>query len=157
MLAKLLAGGFIATVVLTTTLRMANELGLTRIDIPFLIGTAITANRTRAKVVGYGLHFGSGLVFAFIYGAILTVLDVAQWWSGALLGLAHALFFGTAILNVLLPLIHPRMGTSLSAANSTPLLEPPGFMLINYGRGTPIVTILAHMAYGALIGYFVGR
>jgi hypothetical protein len=151
MLVKLLTGGFVATVVLTTTLRMADELGLTRMDIPFLLGTVITANRARAKAVGYGLHFVSGLVFAFIYGAILIVLDATQ------LGLAHALFFGTAILNVLLPLIHPRMGTSLSAANSTPLLEPPGFMLINYGRGTPIVTILAHMAYGAIIGYSVGR
>jgi hypothetical protein len=157
MLVKLLTGGFVATVVLTTTLRMADELGLTRMDIPFLLGTVITANRARAKAVGYGLHFVSGLVFAFIYGAILIVLDATQWWWGALLGLAHALFFGTAILNVLLPLIHPRMGTSLSAANSTPLLEPPGFMLINYGRGTPIVTILAHMAYGAIIGYSVGR
>lgn len=157
MLVKLLTGGFVATVVLTTTLRMADELGLTRMDIPFLLGTVITANRARAKAVGYGLHFVSGLVFAFIYGAILIVLDATQWWWGALLGLAHALFFGTAILNVLLPLIHPRMGTSLSTANSTPLLEPPGFMLINYGRGTPIVTILAHMAYGAIIGYSVGR
>jgi hypothetical protein len=46
------------------------------------------------------------------------------------------------------------MGTPTTAANSTPLLEPPGFMLLNYGRSTPVVTLVAHMAYGALVGGF---
>jgi len=27
-------------------------------------------------------------------------------------------------------------------------------MLLNYGRATPIATVLAHMAYGAVIGFF---
>jgi hypothetical protein len=47
------------------------------------------------------------------------------------------------------------MGTTTSAADSTPLLEPPGFMLLNYGRPTPVLTLLGHMAYGAIIGAFV--
>ena len=48
-----LAGGFAGTLVLTTVLRAASEARLTRIDLPFLLGTAVTANRGRAKVVGY--------------------------------------------------------------------------------------------------------
>ena len=43
-----LAGGFVGTLVLTTALRTANELGLTRVDLPFLLGTAFTA-RSRAR------------------------------------------------------------------------------------------------------------
>jgi hypothetical protein len=69
-------------------------------------------------------------------------------------GLLHALFAGTTLVNLLLPLVHPRMGTSMSAADSAPLLESPGFMLLNYGRATPMVTILAHLAYGAIVGVF---
>jgi hypothetical protein len=68
----------------------------------------------------------------------------------------HALFAGTALVNVLLPAVHPRMGTPFSAADSAPLLEAPGFMLLNYGRRTPLVTILAHLAYGAVVGWFIG-
>jgi hypothetical protein len=34
------------------------------------------------------------------------------------------------------------------------LLQPPGFMALNYGRQTPIVTIAAHVAYGMIIGAF---
>ena len=37
-----LAGGFIGTLVLTTGLRAATELRLTRIDLPFLLGTVFT-------------------------------------------------------------------------------------------------------------------
>jgi len=43
-----LAGGFIGTLVLTTGLRAANELGLTRVDLPFLLGTAVTSDRSKA-------------------------------------------------------------------------------------------------------------
>ena len=43
-----LAGGFVGTLVLTTALRTANELGLTRVDLPFLLGTATTGDRARA-------------------------------------------------------------------------------------------------------------
>ena len=46
------------------------------------------------------------------------------------------------------------MGSELSAADSSPLLEPPGFLMLNYGRGTPIATLLAHIAYGAIVGGF---
>ena len=28
-------------------------------------------------------------------------------------------------------------------------------MLLNYGRPTPVLTVLAHMAYGAIVGAFV--
>ena len=59
-------------------------------------------------------------------------------------------------VHVLLPVVHPRMGTPFSAANTAPLLEPPGFLLLNYGRATPIVTVLAHVVYGGIVGTFVG-
>jgi hypothetical protein len=46
------------------------------------------------------------------------------------------------------------MGTSLSAADSQPLLEPPGFLILNYGRRTPLVTVIGHVLYGAIVGGF---
>ncbi len=149
-----LAGGFLGTLVLTTMLRGASELRLTRIDLPFLLGTAFTEDRARAKALGYLLHFVNGLLFALVYYAIFRAIGHAGWWLGAVFGLAHALFAGTALVNILLPVVHPRMGTSASAANRLALLEPPGFMMLNYGLGTPIVSAGAHVIYGALVGGF---
>ena len=151
-----LLGGFLGTVVLTTTLRAAGELGLTRMDLPFLLGTAVSTDRVRAKLLGYGLHFVFGLVFALGYYAVFVVVDRSGILLGALLGLLHGIFAGTALVNILLPVVHPRMGTGLDAAGQHPLLEPPGFMLVNYGRQTPLATIVAHIAYGAIVGGFVG-
>lgn len=150
-----LVGGLAGTVVLTTMLRAASELGWTRMDIPFLLGTALTEDRVRAKAVGYVLHFVFGLLFALVYYAIFRVIDESGFLLGGVFGLVHALFAGSALVNVLLPAVHPRMGTGFTAAGAAPLLEPPGFLLLNYGRSTPLATVVAHVAYGAIVGGFV--
>ncbi len=148
------AGGFVGTLVLTSGMRAASELRLTRIDLPFLLGTILTADRVRAKAIGYLLHFVAGLGFALVYHAVFTAIGRSGWVLGAVFGLCHAVFAGTALVNVLLPVVHPRMGTPFTAATSAPLLEPPGFLMLNYGLSTPVVTVLTHVAYGTLVGGF---
>lgn len=150
-----LAGGVVGTLVLTSMLRAASELGLTRMDLPFLLGTAVTENRVRAKAAGYGIHAGFGLLFAVGYWAIFSAIDESGWLVGAALGLVHGVFAATALVNVLLPLVHPRMATPLTGADRSPLLEAPGFLMLNYGRATPAVTLAGHVAYGAIVGGFV--
>jgi hypothetical protein len=147
-----LAGGLIGTVVLTTGLRLAQVLGWTRMDIPLLLGTAFTHRRSRAAAIGYAIHFLNGLIFASLYGLVFVVLDEAGWLFGAVLGVVHAFFAGGALVNVLLPAVHPRMGKPWTDARATPILEPPGFMLMNYGRATVVVTLLLHVVYGAIVG-----
>jgi hypothetical protein len=149
-----LAGGFVGTLVLTTALRTANELGVTRIDLPFLLGTAFTADRARAKAVGYLLHLAAGEAFALVYYAVFDAIDTNGWALGALFGLLHGVVSSTALVSALLPAVHPRMGSSLSAADSSPLLEPPGFLMRNYGRRTLIATLVSHAAYGTIVGGF---
>jgi hypothetical protein len=151
-----LAGGFVGTLVLTTALRMANELGLTRVDLPFLLGTALTGDRARAKALGYLLHLVAGGVFALVYYALFAAINASGWPLGALFGLLHGIVTATAVVSILLPVVHPRMGSALSAAASSPLLEPPGFLMRNYGRGTPVATLVAHVAYGAIVGGIMG-
>jgi len=49
------------------------------------------------------------------------------------------------------------MGTPWSDAEETPLLEPPGFLLDNYGSRTAIGNLVAHLLYGAIVGGFAGH
>ncbi|HEU4449238.1 MAG TPA: hypothetical protein VFR63_04540 [Gaiellaceae bacterium] len=155
MIGGALVGGLAGTLVLTTLLRAASELGLTRIDLPFLLGTAVTEDRVRAKAIGYLLHFVFGLLFALAYWAVFVVVDDSGILLGAAFGFVHALFAASALVSVLLPTVHPRMGSGFDAAGSAPLLEPPGFFLLNYGRQTPLVTVVAHVVYGGIVGGFV--
>ena len=150
-----LIGGMAGTLVLTSLLRAATELRRTRIDLPFLLGTVVTADRQRAKLVGYLLHLVAGLLFSLVYYLGFVGLGRAGWLLGAGFGVIHGGFAMTALVNVLLPANHPRMGSSLSSVDSTALLEAPGFLMLNYGRATPIVTLIAHVMYGAIVGGFV--
>lgn len=152
-----LAGGAVGTIVLTSALRLAQELGFTRMDIPLLLGTAFTDRRGPASVLGYAIHFANGLLFALGYYAIFRAVGHAGWLFGGALGIVHAALAGGALMTVLLPAVHPRMGTPWSDAEETPLLEAPGFLLRNYGRRTVIWTVLGHVAFGAIVGGFTAH
>ena len=152
-LSSILLWGFAATLILTTLTLAGQSLGLTRIDIPFIIGTMVTADRDRAKVIGYGLHLFNGWVFAVVYALFFENLHAATWWFGALMGSLQGVFV-VVVLLPLLPGVHPRMVSDSRGPEPTRLLEPPGYLTTNYGRATPLITILAHTIYGAVLGTF---
>ena len=148
-----LLAGFAATIVLTTTMAAGQGLGFTRMSIPFLVGTIFTTSRDRAMVVGFLAHSFNGLVFALIYAWMFETLDNATWWLGAGIGLVHALFVLTVGMAIL-PGLHPHMVSEYFGPTPNRLLQPPGFLALHYGRRTPIVTIVAHVLYGAIVGAF---
>jgi len=150
-----LAGGVVGTLVLTTMTRAATELGMTRMDLPLLLGTTITDDRRRARAVGYILHFVACVLFGVGYGWLFAVIGRSSWWLGAIFGALHAAFTSTVLVNVLLPVVHPRMATTDTAANEVTLIEPPGFLMLNYGRNTFLVTLASHVAFGAIVGGIV--
>ena len=62
--------------------------------------------------------------------------------------------FVVVVLLPILPGVHPRMVSDFRGPEPTRLLEPPGFLATNYGRLTPLLLIIAHAIYGAILGAF---
>jgi uncharacterized membrane protein YagU involved in acid resistance len=118
-----------------------------------MLGTMFTPDRDRAKLIGFGMHFVNGWIFASTYAAAFESWRRATWWLGAAIGLVHALFVLVAAMP-LFPAMHPRMASEQEGPAPTKQLEPPGFMALNYGRRTPISVILAHLLYGGILGAF---
>ncbi len=145
--------GFVGTVVLTSVLAGSQALGLTRMNIPFMLGTMATSDRDRAKVIGFGMHVINGWLFATIYAAVFRSWRRATWWLGALIGLVHALFVLLVGMPIL-PGLHPRMASEQRGPTPTRQLEPPGVLALNYGKRTPISVVLAHLVYGVILGAF---
>lgn len=145
--------GFVGTIVLTGMMAGSQALGLTRINLPFMLGTMLTPDRDRAKLAGFGLHMVNGWIFASLYAAAFQSWRRATWWLGAGIGLIHALFVLTVGMQ-LLPSLHPRMASEQHGPTPTKQLEPPGFMALNYGHRTPLSLILAHLVYGGILGGF---
>jgi len=146
----ILLWGFAATLVLMAVTITAQSFGITRIDIPFILGTMVTADRDRAKVIGSLMHLVNGWLFAFVYALFFQAIS-PTWSIGALMGFIQGVIV-SAIVLPLLPGLHPRMVSDFRGPEPTRLLEPPGFLTTNYGRKTPVLLLVAHTLYGAIIG-----
>jgi hypothetical protein len=66
-LPDLLLWGLLATVAMTTILQGAQGMGLSRLSLPFLVGTFFTGDRRRAVMLGFALYTIGGWLFAFLY------------------------------------------------------------------------------------------
>src|SRR6266540_4353749 len=117
--------GFVATVILTGFMSASQSLGLTRMNLPFMLGTMFTSDRDRAKLLGFGVHALNGWAFAFVYAAAFQSWRRAGVVRGGLIGLVHGLFVLLVGMSVL-PGLHPRMASEQRGPTATRQLEPPG-------------------------------
>jgi hypothetical protein len=145
--------GFAGTLVLTSMMAASQSLGLTRVSLPYLLGTMLTPSRDRAKVLGFLFHLLNGWIFSLFYLAVFHALGRATWWFGAAIGLVHAGFVLTVGMR-LLPGVHPRMAGERQGPTVGRQLEPPGFLGLNYGLQTPATIVIAHAVFGAILGAF---
>ena len=102
--------GVIATLAQLLFEAVSQGLRLTRMSLPYMLGTMFTANRPRAKLLGFGCHVTVGLCFTLVYVAAFHYLGGLTWWRGGLIALAQAAF----VLFVGMPLIpkfYPRMAS----------------------------------------------
>jgi hypothetical protein len=142
---------FVATVVFTAIEAGSQQAQLTRMSLPYLLGTMITASREKAKAIGFALHLVNGQLFALLYIALFDRLG-GGLWHGLVIGVCHAIVVLTVVLP-LMPGLHPRMASEQSGPTAKRRLEPPGPLGLNYGFATPFFIVLGHAVFGALLGY----
>jgi hypothetical protein len=145
--------GFAGTIILTTISAVAQGLGLTRMNLPYMLGTIFTPDRDRARLYGFGVHVVFGWIFSLIYVLLFQALGAAGWWRGLVFGLIHASFVLVMIVS-LLPGLHPRMASEQHGPTAQNMLEPPGFLALHYGVQTPLAIVVSHAVFGTILGAF---
>jgi hypothetical protein len=143
----------VATALMTTILQGSQGLGLSRLSLPFLFGTFFTADRGRAVLVGSLLYLAGGWAFAVLYFLVFASLGAASWWLGALMGALHGLFLLASL--PAMAQLHPRVASDTALPPASRSWSRQGFMGLNYGRRTPLVTMLGHIVYGVVLGAFL--
>jgi hypothetical protein len=143
--------GVVATLAMNAVIFTSQNFGWSRLNMPLLLGTFFTGDRDSANTLGFLLYFGFGTLIAFVYYVLFTLIGGANWWRGASVGFVHGLLVLTSLLP-LLPYMHPRVASQYDGPTRMKRLEPPGFLALHYGRGTPIVTLAAHVVYGIVLG-----
>lgn len=145
--------GFASTIVLTTLMASSQGLGLTRMNIPYLLGTMVTADRDRARPIGVALHVVNGWLFSLVYVVAFHAWGGPTWWKGVAIALVHSAFVLAAGLPTM-PGLHPRMASETRGPTVVRQLEPPGFFGLNYGYRTPVSIVIGHVAFGLILGAF---
>jgi hypothetical protein len=147
----LTSGALLGTAVMTALMEWAQARRYTRMSLPYVLGTMVSERRSTIRIAGTAMHLFNGVVFAGGYALMFERFRRAGWLVGAALGVTH----GVAVLVGFIPVVqevHPRMADEDEGPDPTPMLQPPGFLALNYGRETPLTTIAAHVVYGAIVG-----
>jgi hypothetical protein len=149
----LIAGG-LATAVMTATMLVGAAVGMTRMDMPLMLGSMFRREAGSARALGWMLHFMNGLVFGLVYALVWWAIDPAlddAWWIGLLFGGVHG-----AVALMAMPMMssmHPRVR---QAAVGTPpgevVLPPFGFGGIGFGAMTPLGIVMGHLVFGVVWG-----
>lgn len=148
--------GFGATLVLTIIMAGGQHLGITRMSITYLLGTLVTPNRDRSRVIGIALHLVMGWIFSLVYVFAFHAWGGPAIWKGVVIGFVHAGFV-LVVLMPAMPGLHPRMASETSGPTVVRLLEPPGFLALHYGNRTPWSVVIAHVVFGAILGGLYGH
>jgi len=129
--------GLVATAAMSALLYLIHWRGFANADMIRAIGSIVTRNETNALWPGMLVHFGSGVIFAFLYVGFWSTLPVSALkyvvGLGALMGVAHGLVV-SFMLVILVAEHHPIVRFQQA------------------GMGVAISHLLAHVVYGLVIG-----
>ncbi len=105
-----LLGGLVGTVAMSAVMMAGRGMGMTRMDMPLMIGGMVTADETKARRLGLAIHIlmMGTVVFGIAYGLLFAAFDSDTALTGLLIGAIHGLLFGLMVLPMM-GSIHPRM------------------------------------------------
>lgn len=136
--------GIVGAAGFSLVVEASKAMGYTRIDFADLLGSMFAPpGSTASRVTGSTVHFVNGalLAIAWAYGVAL-IESPANWFTAMVWG-AVLWALGLLLLTSLGP-AHPAIRRGEQ--------HDPGMAGTNFGRATPTVSFLGHMAYGALLG-----
>ena len=133
---KGMAAGLIATVVLSVLMIVKAMMGvMPTLDIPNLIAGMMGMSGN--TLVGWFIHFMIGIV---LYGVAIAVLDSRLPGNSSV---AHGITIGVIGWLVMMVTLMPMAGAGLFG--------------MSFGPMAPAMTLVLHLIFGAVLGWFYGR
>ena len=131
-------GGFLATAALEVVREIGFHLDGMPGDMPKLLGVLLLDRfalgpSVASNLAGWAYHFWNGAAFGVVYSLLFGRLP---WWSGVVYGLVIAVIFMSSPVVV-------AMGV--------------GYFGLDFGPGFATTVLLAHIAFGAVLGRVVWR
>lgn len=135
-IAKALAAGLAATLVLSALMIMKSMMDIMPdLDLPKMIAGMMGA--PDMPLIGWFVHFMIGIV---IYGVAIAILDGGSSGKNSVI---RGLLISTAGWLVMMVMLMPMAGA--------------GFFGMMLGIMAPIMTLMLHLVFGAVLGWVYGR
>jgi hypothetical protein len=136
--------GVVATFTFMLFAMMGRAMGMTRMDLLDLLGSTVAKPHTAAsRALGAVIHHVNGalLAVAWAYGAALVNLP-ANWATA--IAWSILLWMLALLLMTTLGAVHPAIRRGWQ--------DDPGTAAMNFGKLTPLGSLLGHLVYGLVLG-----
>ncbi|MBA3310684.1 MAG: hypothetical protein H0U28_11650 [Nocardioidaceae bacterium] len=144
-----LGAGLLGGVAFLMVVTMGRAIGMTRMNFLEVLGTMMTPNAPKTTVYGVGLmaHLMASAGFGLAHAGILHAIGVTTVGQAAGWDLLIAAAHGAVVLMAL-----PMMLNAMHPLVRKQAMEAPGVALTGFGAGTPIGSLMAHVAFGLVAG-----
>ena len=133
---KAIVAAIVATIVLSLLFVMKDVMGIMpQLNLPKMIAGMM--GMPDSPIAGWAVHFLIGVV---IYGAALALLDEHLPGNSEI---RHGVLLATVGWLVMMVVLMPMAGA--------------GFFGLNLGISTPIMTLVLHLIFGAVLGAYYGH
>lgn len=140
------SSGFLATLAITTVMYLLPAVGLPQVDLPIWVARLFLDDQVQIGAAGLGLHLMVGFAFAWLYVVqVEPRLTLGPGSSGLLYGAGLWLFVQAVAV--------PSLGAFSGALGQT---AGPGPLASHFGLAAAGASLVAHLAYGGVLGYVYG-
>lgn len=142
--ASAIVWGLIATVPFTLFGMLGQKMGMTEMDILDLLGSMVADPGTgRGKAVGATMHHMNGAILGVSWAYGVGLVGVSATW-------ATGLWWGV-LLTVLALIMMSGIGPVHPAVRAGTMRDP-GPAATNFGKMTPLGSLMGHLVYGLVLG-----
>ena len=133
---KAIVAGLVATIVLSLLFVMKGVMGIMpQLNLPQMIAGMM--GMPDSPIVGWAVHF---LIGVAVYGAALALLDEHLPGNSKI---GHGVLLGTVGWLMMMVVLMPMAGAGLFG--------------LNLGISAPIMTLMLHLIFGAIVGAYYGH
>ncbi|AVR44203.1 hypothetical protein C7S20_02385 [Christiangramia fulva] len=137
--------GIAATIIFTLVTIMGKKMGMTRMDLLDLLGSFFMPPHSKSsRQLGMAIHLMNGalLGISWAYGTVLFSVD-ANWLTGLAWGII--LWILALLMMSTLSAVHPAIKKGHQ--------EDPGIAATNFGKMTPVGSLIGHIIFGVVLGF----
>lgn len=136
--------GMVATIAFALFSMMGKKMGMTRMDLLDLLGSMfVEPGSSASKGVGMAMHLMNGALLGIAWAYGVGLLNLPANWLTAM---------GWGVILWLLALLMMTTVGSVHPAIKSGEQEDPGPAATNYGKMTPVGSLMGHLVYGLVLG-----